>query len=289
MVSANGSNFHVRRFGERGPLVLLECGMTMMSACWGWLAPELANFARVIAYDRAGLGWSDEREGLRDARQVAEELVGLLAALSISEPLVLVGHSMGAMFDRAFVRVAPGRTNALIWLDAAHPDQMKRHGIRRRIRNLLFYIEAAQLLAGKGFPAIEVPLVRHLNGLPPSEFIALRRFLRNPRHLRASAREARAWESSAEFVRGHDLTPMPVLLISGQKNSLPGWGDLQQDLAGLSRNTRHLTFPEMSHISMLAKREHAANVAAEIDNFLKMSLDAVRSEDASRLLVPTDG
>ena len=29
------------------------------SALWAWVQPEVAKFARVVAYDRAGLGWSD--------------------------------------------------------------------------------------------------------------------------------------------------------------------------------------------------------------------------------------
>jgi pimeloyl-ACP methyl ester carboxylesterase len=267
-VSAHGSNYHVRRFGENGPLILLECGLTMMSACWGWIAPELGGFARVIAYDRAGLGWSDEREGLRDARTLAEELASLLAALGIEERLFLVGHSMGAMCNRSLLRLRPERVKAMIWLDPAHPEQIHKRGIRRRMRHLIFYIEAAQLLATSGVPAIEVPLVRHLDGLPAPDYHALRRFLRNPRHLRTSAREARAWETSAEFFRAESTATVPLLVLSARKNALPGWDALQRELAGFSTQSRHLTFPEMSHISMLANREHATRVVAEIRGFL---------------------
>jgi pimeloyl-ACP methyl ester carboxylesterase len=242
--------------------------MTMMSACWAWLAPELGNFARVLAYDRAGLGWSEYREGMRDAREIALELNGLLNALGITERLVLLGHSMGALFNRALLRERPGCATALIWLDPAHPDQMKRRSIRRRIRNLVFYIEAAQLLATKAVPAIEIPLSRRLDTLPPQDFKTLATFLRNPTHLRTAAREARAWEASAEFARGADLRELPLLLISARKNALPHWDELQADLACLSPKTRHLTFNEMSHISMLAQREHATKVASEIRGFL---------------------
>jgi pimeloyl-ACP methyl ester carboxylesterase len=240
----------------------------MMSACWGWIAPELGGFARVIAYDRAGLGWSDEREGLRDARTLAEELASLLAALGIEERLFLVGHSMGAMCNRALLRLRPQCVKGMIWLDPAHPEQIHKRGIRRRMRNLVFYIEAAQLLATAGIPAIEVPLVRHLDRLPAQEYRALRRFLRNPRHLRTSAREARAWESSTEFFRGKPAGTVPLLILSACKNALPGWDALQRELAGFSNESRHLTFPEMSHISMLANREHAMHVVSEMRGFL---------------------
>jgi pimeloyl-ACP methyl ester carboxylesterase len=268
LVSANGSNYHVRRFGETGPLILLECGLTMMSACWGWIAPELGQFARVIAYDRAGLGWSDEREGLRDARALAEELIALLGALKIDEQLFLAGHSMGAICNRALLRLHRECARGMIWLDPAHPEQIHKRGIRRRMRNLVFYIEAAHLLAKGGIPAIEVPLIQHLDALPEQDFRALRRFLRNPRHLRTSAREARVWESSAEFLRSERAVTVPLLVLSAQKSALPGWNGLQRELAGFSRESRHLTFPEMSHISMLANREHATRIVAEIRGFL---------------------
>jgi pimeloyl-ACP methyl ester carboxylesterase len=268
LVSANGSNFHVRRFGEGGPLMLLECGLTMMSSCWGWLAPELGSFARVITYDRAGLGWSDERGGVRDARAIAQELSGLVAALHPQKPIILVGHSMGAMCNRAFIRLNPGRVSALVWLDPAHPDQINHRGIRRRMRNLLFYIEAAQLLATCGVPAIELPLTKYLDALPPVDFRALRSFLRNPRHLRATARETRAWNTSGDFLRGQTLNDIPLLMLSAKKTALPGWERLQLELATLSSRTTHLTFSEMSHISMLANRENAIKVAAEIRGFV---------------------
>ncbi len=268
LVSAKGSYFHVRRFGEQGPLILLECGLTMMSACWGWLAPELAGFSRVITYDRAGLGWSDEREGARDARVMADELSGLLAGLGIQEPLILLGHSMGAICNRAFARLNPGKVKALVWLDPAHPDQMKQPGIRRRMRNLVFYVEAAQLLATRGVPAIEVPLMKHLDALPAEDFRALKHFLRNPRHLRTSAREARGWGASNDILRDQTLGEIPLLMVSARSNSLPGWETLQQELARLSQHATRVSFADMSHISMLANREHALRVAAEIRGFV---------------------
>lgn len=248
--------------------MLLECGLTMMSSCWGWLAPELANFARVITYDRAGLGWSDERGGVRESRTMADELAGLLTALGVQERIVLAGHSMGAICNRAFIRMNPQKVNALVWLDPAHPEQINRRGIRRRMRNLLFYIEAAQLLATCGVPAIELPLLKSLDELPSNDFRTLRSFLRNPRHLRAIAREARAWHASGEFLRDQRLDETPLLMASARKNALPGWVGLQQDLAALSSRTTHLTFSEMSHISMLANRDHVIKVAAEIRGFV---------------------
>jgi pimeloyl-ACP methyl ester carboxylesterase len=157
LIASNGSRYHVRRWGKGGPTVLLECGLTMMSSCWGWLAPELARTATVLAYDRAGLGWSEAREGLRDAGQLSKELSGLARALPIEGPVVLVGHSMGAMINRAYYRQNPRGISAMIWLDPAHPQGPPAN---RRMRNLFFFLlEFAHLLAARNLPSITLRIL----------------------------------------------------------------------------------------------------------------------------------
>ena len=42
-----------------GPTVILESGMGNDSSVWSKVQPEVAKFARVCSYDRAGLGKSD--------------------------------------------------------------------------------------------------------------------------------------------------------------------------------------------------------------------------------------
>lgn len=265
MISAKGSQYHVRRWGNNGPTIFLETGLTMMSACWGWLAPALAETNRVIAYDRAGLGWSDEREGLRDAAQIATELEGLRKALRVEEPAVLLGHSMGSLFNRASYRLNPANISALIWLDPAHPDQLPRS---RRMRAFFFLLEFAHLLAGRNLPSITLRIVPQLKGLPERDYRAIKWFLKNPRHLRTCAREARAWKFSADHVAGVGLGDVPLLVVSAQKNALGNWTRYQQELAALSSRSRQVTFTEMSHLSMLANQEHVARVASEISRFL---------------------
>src|SRR3712207_3720512 len=42
-----------------GPTVVLESGFGNSSSTWNRVQPEVAKFARVCSYDRAGLGGSD--------------------------------------------------------------------------------------------------------------------------------------------------------------------------------------------------------------------------------------
>ena len=265
MISASGSRYHVRRWGEKGRTVLLETGLTMMTGCWGWLAPMLAQSNRIMGYDRAGLGWSEEREGLRDSAQIALELDRLLKTLPVESPLVLLGHSMGSLFNRAFIGLNPGLVSAVIWLDPAHPEQLPRS---RRMRSFFFLLELAHLLAARNLPSITLQIVPHLRGLPEEEHRTIRHFLKNPGHLRTCAREARAWKTSADNVRETKLGNIPLLVVSAQKNAMRNWTNYQQETATLSNKARHVTFTDMSHLSMLANREHAARIAAQIGDFL---------------------
>ena len=266
LIPVNGSHFHVQRCGHSAAhTILLETGLTMMSACWGWLAPELAKFANVVSYDRAGLGWSEERMGLRDARQIAEELTALTKTVGLRENVVLLGHSMGAMFNRAFLRQNPGFASGLVWLDPAHPDQLPRS---RRMQTFFFLLEFAHLLASRNLPSITLRIVPHLKDLPERDYHCLRAFLKNARHLKNTALEARAWKQSADYARGAELGATPLLVISAQKNALGHWVTYQQELAGLSSKARHVTFTDVSHLSMLSHREHATRAAAQIQKFV---------------------
>jgi pimeloyl-ACP methyl ester carboxylesterase len=266
MIEAAASRFHVRRYeGPREQTFVLEAGLTMMSSCWGWLAPELAKLGTVITYDRAGLGWSDERDGLRDAKQIAEELAILLRALAPSGKLILAGHSMGAFCNLALLKQQPESASALVWLDPTHPDQLPRS---RRMQTFFFFLEFAHLLAARNLPTITLRMVPHLQGLPERDFQAVKHFLKNARHLKTTAREARAWKISADYIRETKLGTTPLLVISAQKNALRRWAEYQKELAGLSSAARHVIFTDMSHLSMLGQREHASRVAKEIESFV---------------------
>jgi pimeloyl-ACP methyl ester carboxylesterase len=182
-----------------------------------------------------------------------------------SEKLILVGHSMGAFFNRALLKQQPEIASAVIWLDATHPDQLARS---RRMQTFFFFLEFAHLLATRGLPTITLRMVPHLEGLPERDFQAVKHFLKNSRHLKTTAREARAWKLSADYILETNLGAMPLLVISAQKNALRCWGEYQEELAALSTISRHVTFTDMSHLSMLAQREHAGRAAAEIGAFV---------------------
>jgi pimeloyl-ACP methyl ester carboxylesterase len=111
---------HVRDSGRGSPVVVLEAGAGGWSSHWGEVPARLASTTRVLAYDRAGLGWSDPARGPRPASRLVDDLLALLDALAIHEPVVIAGHSFGGAVARLAAARAPGRVAGVVFVDAWH-------------------------------------------------------------------------------------------------------------------------------------------------------------------------
>lgn len=120
LIDIGGRRLHVVESGSGPVSVVLESGAGGWSSHWCEVAPLLSSRARVIAYDRAGLGWSDPASGSRDAGHIVEDLDRLLAALGIDGPLVLVGHSLGGSFVRLATAQLGERVVGVVFVDAWH-------------------------------------------------------------------------------------------------------------------------------------------------------------------------
>lgn len=112
--------------GEGSPTVILESGLGDTYASWRKVQPQIAKFARVCSYDRAGLGYSDSSSQPRTSKVIAGELHALLQAASIAPPYVLVGHSMGGFDVRLYASLYRNEVAGLVLVDASHPDQENR-------------------------------------------------------------------------------------------------------------------------------------------------------------------
>jgi len=90
LVVVDGRRAHIHVSGEGGPTVVLESGMGASTLSWSLVEPLMAQFARVVSYDRASTGWSDLARTPRTADAIAEELHTLLTEAGIAGPYVLV-------------------------------------------------------------------------------------------------------------------------------------------------------------------------------------------------------
>jgi pimeloyl-ACP methyl ester carboxylesterase len=106
--------------------VILESGLGDASISWRKVQPEIAKFARVCSYDRAGIGYSDSSPQPRTSKVMAGELHALLKAAGVPPPYVLVGHSMGGYNVRLFASLYRNEVAGMVLVDASHPDQDNR-------------------------------------------------------------------------------------------------------------------------------------------------------------------
>jgi pimeloyl-ACP methyl ester carboxylesterase len=111
--------------GHGSPTVILDSGMGVPAVGWAKVQPEVAKFARVCSYDRAGYGWSEAGPKPRTSLQIAKELRALLDASGEKGPYVVVGHSFGGYNVRVFTGMYPNDVVGVVLVDAEHGDEEK--------------------------------------------------------------------------------------------------------------------------------------------------------------------
>jgi pimeloyl-ACP methyl ester carboxylesterase len=108
---------HVRVVGRGTPTVVLEAGSGEWSSHWQPVIDALSSSMTVVAYDRAGLGWSDLARPPRSCAAIAGDLEHVLTALDLPGPYIVVGHSSGAIYARYFAHTRPDAVAGLVLVD----------------------------------------------------------------------------------------------------------------------------------------------------------------------------
>ena len=176
MVDIGGYGLHLVCEGERGagqPLVLIEAGSGSSSPDWALVLPEIAQFARVCTYDRAGLGWSEPGPPPRSSMAYAAEMESLLERSDEKPPYLLAAHSLGGHTIRLYTESNPENVTGMILIDARPtsgnipskdmgPGQLRlweflaRCGFFRIIGKQIFKISAPSML--ETFPDYPFPI-----------------------------------------------------------------------------------------------------------------------------------
>jgi len=106
------------------PALVLDAGGGLSSSYWDDLAPRLAaaTGSKVITYDRAGEGESDEVSGPWRVRNAVSDLEAGLTDLGVTDDVVLVSHSIAGEVATNFVLDNPGWVSGAVLVDANVPD-----------------------------------------------------------------------------------------------------------------------------------------------------------------------
>jgi pimeloyl-ACP methyl ester carboxylesterase len=263
LVDVGGYRLHLHCLGSGSPTVILESALPAGSLVWGWVQPGVADTTRVCAYDRAGEGWSELGPQPRDAKQVASELHALLANAGVEGPFILVGHSFGGLYTRAYAGRYREQVSGMVLIDASHPDQWARTPDGAAVqRNNELSASVAPVLARVGVLRV-TNFITVDPDLPPKEQAEMRAFMNG----------TRVWDSDravfqtidqtmAEVRASQPLGSMPLVVLTATDHGFPPDTEqlhqqLQTELAALSSNSCHQVVQGATHVSLVDNRQQS--------------------------------
>jgi pimeloyl-ACP methyl ester carboxylesterase len=254
LIDVGGFKMHIDCTGQGTPAVILESGLGDSFFSWQKVQPKIAQFTRVCAYDRAGLGYSDSSPRPRTSKDFAEELHALLHNAGIPAPYVLVGHSMGGFDVRLYASLYRSEVAGMVLVDSSHPEQQKR--LPPALNDM-----DATWLREQEFMAFTMPFgIPRLMGFcgPDPE---VRDAECNFHNAREGVAESKAIsESAAQAATAGKLGDIPLTVLSEDPNNpqpdLPddlvkpasgAWQQMQDELARLSTRGTHLIAKNSGH------------------------------------------
>ena len=270
LIDVDGRQAHLSCTGEGSPTVILEAGVDPFGALtWTAVQPDIASLTRVCSYDRAGIMWSEPGAEPRDAHRVADELNALLEASAESPPYVMVGHSLGGLFQRVYDSRHPDEVAGFVFVDSSHPEQMER--LPKEVIEIMkaslpppFLMKAMSRLG-------VIRMMGEMSGdyLPEEWQAAAARV--GPRSVAGLIGEMVALETIATQARvTGSLGSRPVVVLSaGIQDPPPGieisdatrremastWFELQEELAALSTNSERRLVENSAHYIQLQAPE----------------------------------
>ena len=105
------------------PVVVILAGAGDVASSYPVIERLVAPFARILLYDRSGLGRSEVSADRTTAVTAATELHALLQAAQVSQALLLVGHSYGAIVAREYLHLYPETVAGMVLSDASTERQ----------------------------------------------------------------------------------------------------------------------------------------------------------------------
>lgn len=127
-VHANGIDIHYRTDGTDGPWVVLAHALGVDLQLWDSIAQRLASRHRVLRYDARGHGKTSAPHGAYTLFQLADDVAGLLDALSI-EQAHFVGLSMSGMVGQVLGVRHPHRLLSLTLCDTVSYTPVSAHAM----------------------------------------------------------------------------------------------------------------------------------------------------------------
>jgi pimeloyl-ACP methyl ester carboxylesterase len=251
LVDVGGYRLHIHCSGpggaQGGPTVVMDAGIGECSLGWSLVQPEIARFARVCTYDRAGLGWSDPSPTARTSQQIVNELHALLVNAGIEPPFIMVGHSFGGLNLRLYASRFPEEVAGMVLVDSSHEDYSIRHLTPP-------YIRLGLLTAPLGLPRLFAGVFISENPIfagdskYPSAYRAIAtstKYLNTVRHEYSALDES--WSQARSSTKSLGDRPLVVLLAASDHPLFTIARKLQIDLASRSTEGKLIVVENTGH------------------------------------------
>ena len=277
-ISVSGRDMHLLCLGEQdGPTIILEAGGSNSSITSRKIQSEMAKFARVWAYDRAGYGFSDPINHSRTFDEITEDLDELLAQAGVAPTYLLVGESMGGLMVRNYSRHHPEKVAGVVLLDAAEEEHT--FGRVDKLKGMQSTAAATSWLARFGVIRLLLNLAPERAGIPADTDPARRKEIvaeySRPEFFKSAVYELEAYFSAPEGVRKSGgfgslgSTPLVVVThgkpLKGPQAFLEeGWKEAQERLVALSTNSKLVIAEHSGHAISLDQPELVVNLVRSL-------------------------
>lgn len=201
MIAVGDDRLHVLVEGA-GPVVVLCGGLAGNWFDWDDCARNLRSDHTVVRFDRPGFGLSEPSASIPTVGGEAQRIVDVLDSLGLTEPAVVIGHSIAGFYAEGLARLFPARVAGMLLLDSSAEKNPRRRVPRTvllvaaRVAATAAHLSGMQYLFG--------PLTRKIlnQSIPPGGYPAatiewVRRLYRERRYLEAALIEYVAYTDMA--------------------------------------------------------------------------------------------
>lgn len=299
MIDIGGYKLHVNCDGKASkgkPTVILLHGLGGFSFDWALVQPRVARFARVCSYDRAGQAWSDPGRKPRGPLKSATELRALLTNAGIKPPYVLVGHSLGGIIARVFASQYPNDVGGIVLVDSTHEDQylwLNGKIVRPRLMTDQEWDDLKRPKAKQAsFSDSKEPTLTRQSPADkkldppfdklPLEVQSIRLWALSLPRTTAIDEGGDVQDFRRDFIEAYSLTRankgkhplgnLPLIVVTANSPRDPDYTQeqhdwnrkLQVELAGLSRDSKHIITRKGEHYIQLEEPEQVTNAIREV-------------------------